>query len=249
MAKQKGFIKIEGTLGDTTFYKTGDSYLIREKGGVSGDRIKNDPAFKRTRENINEFSTVATAGKLLRGAAAVLTKKAYDGKLTQRMMRVMTAIKNADQSSDRGYRQIYKGLETEEGIAMLRGFNFNGKSSLTDLLLVPYVVEKPSGKVTVDNLVPADMLNFPPASTHVAFQAAILDVDFETGLHAIAYSQVENFPLDMVARSFTLTPTEVPAGTGTKLYLMLVEFYQEVNGSQYALNNGGYNALTVLEVE
>jgi hypothetical protein len=34
MAKLKGIIKIKGTIGDITFYKTQDGYLVREKGGI-----------------------------------------------------------------------------------------------------------------------------------------------------------------------------------------------------------------------
>ncbi|MBS3993278.1 MAG: hypothetical protein KGZ87_06150 [Bacteroidetes bacterium] len=40
MAKQKGIIKLKGTIGDITFYKTQDGHLAREKGGVDGQRIK-----------------------------------------------------------------------------------------------------------------------------------------------------------------------------------------------------------------
>ena len=35
MAKQKGIIKLKGTIGDITFYKTQDGYLAREKGGIA----------------------------------------------------------------------------------------------------------------------------------------------------------------------------------------------------------------------
>ena len=51
MAQQKGIIKLDGTIGGITFYKSKDGYLAREKGGVSADRIANDPNFQRTREN------------------------------------------------------------------------------------------------------------------------------------------------------------------------------------------------------
>jgi hypothetical protein len=43
MAKQKGIMKIEGTVGEMTFYRSSGEYLVREKGGVDGNRIKNDP--------------------------------------------------------------------------------------------------------------------------------------------------------------------------------------------------------------
>ena len=45
MAKLNGILKIEGTLQDMTFYKSQDGHLVRTKGGVSGQRIANDPAF------------------------------------------------------------------------------------------------------------------------------------------------------------------------------------------------------------
>jgi len=38
------------------------------KGGVSADRIQNDPAFQRTRENGEEFGRAGAADKLIRMA-------------------------------------------------------------------------------------------------------------------------------------------------------------------------------------
>ena len=66
MAKQEGLIKLKGTVGDLSFYKTKDGHLARMKGGVDAERIKNDPAFERTRENGAEFGRSGKAGKLLR---------------------------------------------------------------------------------------------------------------------------------------------------------------------------------------
>jgi len=51
MAQQKGILPVKGTLGNLTFYKSKDGYLIREKGGLDAKRIASDPAFQRTREN------------------------------------------------------------------------------------------------------------------------------------------------------------------------------------------------------
>ena len=65
---------------------------------------------------------------------------------------------------------------------------------------------------------------------------------------AIEYSPVTNLPIDGTNTPVTLTPAGVPAGAGTKFYLMLIEFYQEVNGIQYSLKNGSYNVLNIVEV-
>ncbi|EIA08653.1 hypothetical protein HJ01_02375 [Flavobacterium frigoris PS1] len=51
MARQNGIIKLKGTIGDITFYKTKDGHLAREKGGIDAKGIATDPAFQRTREN------------------------------------------------------------------------------------------------------------------------------------------------------------------------------------------------------
>lgn len=40
MARQRGIIKINGTLGDITFYKSKDGYMVREKGGVEASRMQ-----------------------------------------------------------------------------------------------------------------------------------------------------------------------------------------------------------------
>ena len=63
MARQKGILKIKGTIGDITFYKTKDGYLVKEKSAVEGNRIASDPAFQRTRENNSEFGRAGKAGK------------------------------------------------------------------------------------------------------------------------------------------------------------------------------------------
>ena len=55
MAKQTGIIKLKGIIGDISFYKSADGHLARSKGGVDKNRIANDPAFQRTRENGSEF--------------------------------------------------------------------------------------------------------------------------------------------------------------------------------------------------
>jgi hypothetical protein len=68
MARQKGIIKLKGTIGDITFYKTQDGHLAREKGGIDASRIASDPAFQRTRENGSEFGRAGKAGKILRTA-------------------------------------------------------------------------------------------------------------------------------------------------------------------------------------
>ena len=44
MARQSSFLKLEGTIGDITFYKGRTGFKARQKGGVSKDRILKIPS-------------------------------------------------------------------------------------------------------------------------------------------------------------------------------------------------------------
>jgi hypothetical protein len=47
MARQKGIIKLDGTIGNITFYKSKDGYLAREKGGIPVDRISSEKNLRK----------------------------------------------------------------------------------------------------------------------------------------------------------------------------------------------------------
>jgi hypothetical protein len=99
MAKAAGIVNIEGTVENLTFFKKDGKNFVRRKGGVSKQRIENDPNFVRTRENNNEFKESAYSGKLLRLALGSLVFKAKDSKLSSRMLQTMSRIKNLDGTS------------------------------------------------------------------------------------------------------------------------------------------------------
>lgn len=248
MAKLKSLIKIEGTLDDLTFYKGKDGYLVRTKGGVSANRIKNDPAFARTRENGSEFGHCATSGKILRRAIINLSADAKDNRVTSRLTKVMSMVKNSDITSFRGERQVAIGLGTPEGRALLKSFDFNSNANLSSVLLSDFTLDPLTGEVTIIDVMPNHDLSTPGGSTHVSFNAGFLNLDFSSGEKELQVSPIVNLPINGIPTTVTLTPPAVPTGTGNQLYFLKVAFFQEVNGVQYPLNNGAFNALQLIEV-
>ncbi|MFN3968204.1 hypothetical protein [Flavobacterium sp.] len=248
MAKQNGLVKIEGTIEDLTFYTKDGKNFVRRKGGISKERIENDPNFVRTRENNSEFTTAAGAGKMLRLALGSLIFKAKDSKMTSRLMKTMSDIKRYDSTSARGKRQVYNGLATPDGKLMLNGFDFNINAPLSTVLFSVYDLDTATGVVTIPNLVPQEQIRYPEGATHVSFQCAVLAIDFETEASELVLSNIENVPVDLTPTSVTLTPPSVPATTGVTLFLLGVSFFQEFNGVQYSLKNEEYSVLQVIEV-
>jgi hypothetical protein len=115
MATQKGILKVKGTIGGITFYQTSDGYLVREKGGVDSSRIKKDPRFARTRENMEEFKSASHAGKLLRDSVRGLMAYASDKRVTSRLTQIMSHVLKCDSINLRGYRVPVQGLTTTDG--------------------------------------------------------------------------------------------------------------------------------------
>ena len=155
MARQKGIIKLEGTIGDISFYKSKDGHLARTKGGVEADRIKNDPTFQRTRENGKEFGRAGKAGKLLRTSLRQYLQKAADSRMVSRLTRDLVKVVKSDQTNERGERTAMDG-----DLTLLKGFEFNVEGKLGSTFYTSYEVnvDRTTGELIVS--VPS----FSPAS-------------------------------------------------------------------------------------
>jgi hypothetical protein len=229
-------------------YKDQDGYRIRTKGGVSRERILNDPAYARTRENLTEFGHSATSGKLLRQSIIAISADAKDKRVTSRVTQVMSLVKNEDLTSPRGQRKVEIGISTTAGKAWLKGFEFNNRATLSSVLLTSYNLDTATGEVTLVDFIPMSRVNAPQGATHVSFNCGFLNLDFATSVHQMEVSNTVNLAINNTATNITLTPAAVPTGTGTAMYFLKLSFFQELNGEQYPLNNGAFNALQLIEV-
>lgn len=249
MAKQKGIIKLKGTIGDITFYKSKDGYLAREKGGVDASRIANDPNFQRTRENGEEFGTAGKAGKMLRTSMRALIQNVADSRMVGRLTQEMVKVLQADMTSVRGKRNVIDG-EAE----LLQGFEFNIGSKLGTTIFAPFtaVIDRVAGTLVVNipSFIPANMVAEPSGSTHFKLTSAGAAIDFENETFEVATSETASLPWDAAATAVINLANAITANSPHPLFLALgIEFYQEMNGVQYPLKNGAFNALSLVSVD
>lgn len=248
MAKFDGIFEIQGTLQGMSFYKSKDGLLIRKKGGVSKSRISSDPAFQRTRENGSEFGHSAKMGQLLRKSVANMLSLAKDSRLSSRLLQSMTRIKNLDDTSDRGARKVWNGIQNTTGKQVLRGFDFNSSSPFNSVFRGQYELDAATGAVSIVDFNPSTNLSIPQGATHASMSVAVSSVDFELDNYGTTYSGKENFPLTNGVLNFTLTPSAMPGGTGVLFFYFMIEFFQDLNGMQYPLKNNSHNVLYLMEV-
>jgi hypothetical protein len=248
MAKFDGIFEIKGTIQGMSFYKSKDGLLVRKKGGVSKARIKNDPAFQRTRENGSEFGHNAKMGQLMRKSVANLLSLAKDYRVSSRMSQAMSKVKNLDFDSLRGERKVWNGIASDEGKQALRGFDFNLNSPFNSVFRAQYELDTDTGSVEISNFNPVTNLSIPQGATHASFSVAVSNVDFELENYGTTYSPKENFALVDGTLDLSLIPDDLPGDSGTTFYYFMIEFFQELNGIQYPLKNNSHNVLYLMEV-
>lgn len=248
MAQQKGIIPLQGTIGNITFYKSKDGFMAREKGSLDANRIANDPAFQRTRENGAEFGRAGKAGKVLRTAFRSLLQNLSDSRMISRLTKEMMRVIKADETNPRGYRNVIDG-EAE----FLNGFEFNANSKLGTTLYAPFVqsINRPTGELSVNipAFSPINMVAAPSGTTHFKIVTAGAEIDFETESYVTDVTTTAELPWDGAATPVINLVNNVPAASTKVLFLILgIEFYQEVNGVMYSLKNGAFNSLAIVNV-
>lgn len=248
MAKQKGIIKLNGTIGDITFYRSKDGYIAREKGGLDANRIATDPAFQRTRENGAEFGRAGKAGKTLRLALRTLLLNSSDSRVVSRLTQIMMKVIQADATNERGQRNVIDG-EAE----LLSGFDFNITGKLGTTLFAPFTpgIDRVGGEITVDiaPFIPINMIAAPGGTTHFKIISGGAEIDFEAETFVTATSETAVLPWDSNPTAVINHVNAVTSNSTKPLFLAVgVEFYQGVNGKMYPLKNGAYNPLALVQV-
>jgi hypothetical protein len=250
MATQDGLIKLKGTIGDLTFFKSADgSYQARRKTGVNGDRVRFDPRFERTRENMAEFSRAGKASKLIRKAIATHLVQIKDRRMSNRLLQALVQVIKADAVNLRGGRNMRNGEAP-----LLKGFEFNGDTAVSQTLNVQYVgtIDRASGSMTVSvpAFQPKAEINAPFEATHCKLKIVALEADFENRTYVTASAESDdialtNQPHDEVVLSAAVTPDS----THPLFLLFGISFQMESHGQLYALKNGEFNGLSVLGAE
>lgn len=247
MAKQAGYIKLEGTIGDLTFYKNRDgNFIARRKGGVSKNRLLTDPKFQRTRENMQEFSKAATAAKFLKNSFREIELKSNGGKLHNRLNAIAMKVVKSDPVSARGERKFELG-----DISIMLGFEFSEKAVLNNVLKKQLVVldDETSVSVTISEMVPAKYLIYAKGSSHYRISLIRAAVDFgastfNTEIATLAPIEINNLSTPEVTLSLPK-----PAVEGEMYFFaMTLEFLTQVNGNQYDLNDVSQNPAVILAV-
>jgi hypothetical protein len=172
MATLEGPLKLNGPVGNLSFYTTKDGKTIaRSKGGPSREKVLTDRNFVRTRENNAEFAMMTRKAGEIRKAFGPYQQYTSEGTYWNRLNGLLKMVlKTSRPGMRRGTRTVFDG-----NIHLLEDFQWNAKLSFNDALNIDHFasIDSITGNMKMEfpSFVPLTAIKAPAGATH--FQIVI----------------------------------------------------------------------------
>lgn len=243
MARQKGIVRLKGTIYDLNFYERLGESLVRRSGG--GFHSESGNKYPLIRGNMDEMGSTSTTNARFRRAFLPLLTGYKDGTLHYRLQTLFLKIKNLDTDSARGDRRVAKGIATPYGQRLLKDFEFTTKR--------PVLL---NGQLAFDwntytlNLTDFDIKDatIPKSADLMGLLLLAVRFDFETLRYVTESSPFLSLGRDFDNDGFSLQTAPLPDGPGLRMVFLRVAYYQEVNGEHYLLPGDDQFGLGILGV-
>jgi hypothetical protein len=172
MAKLKGLIDFEGTLGGITAYTRNGERILRQATGADKKKILQGKNYVRTRENMMEFSGAVAAAKAVRQSLTPVTRTFADTNFTGRLQgKYRDMISTA--AGKRGQR-MFNPLQHVNAILAIP---FDVKLHLDSILRVKPVItinaERTAATLSISGFTPVTDIFSPVGATHLELVYAI----------------------------------------------------------------------------
>ncbi len=249
MAKQYGNAPLGGTILNTTYARTRNGYVAKERTRMNKAMMDANPAFQALRDQSKEFTLATRATKLVNFSFSEILKHAKDKRMSTRLTSLFNKVIKMDQINPRGKRNVLDGE-----LELLTGFEFNEQVSLSNTLAkTPEIsIDRATGeiKLALESFVPATGLTFPPMSTHfkISLAAGLLDFEKEEKESKTAesdYLEISREPIPATNITLNLSPdSDLPL-----LVVCKISFVNEVNGIKEVAGWGSFTACKLVKVD
>jgi hypothetical protein len=262
MAKVQSLFHVSGDVGDAAFQIRNGNCILKQPSRISKSRMMTDRAFKRTRENMKEFTAAMLSASAFRVALGGLMKDYADRRMSNRLSKTLNqVIRKA--TGTRGERP----MEISQNPASLRGFELHKTDKFInactftgyDVVVNP---ARTSATLTIPVFDIDAFVGRPQGATHFKFSlalGALSDRIYDSGVSSYVPASPAEDGVGVVERSAafdydtpfaapTVLTANLPVGTVMTPSAALIvgigiEFYQEVGGQLYILASG--NAMKV----
>ncbi|WP_417872693.1 hypothetical protein [Xanthomarina gelatinilytica] len=248
MARQKGIIKIVGTLGGANFYEDKEAGALARTagGGFDGYTIRTSPRMVRVRENASEFGNCSRVKKQFRLALMPFFHGIKSRAFNSDLMSLFMHIKALDQVSERGKRHMRYGIQTAKGRQLIKRYPFVPEQDLVVGFCERASFNWTSQQLEVSNFNPG-LFQVPKTATHLGVTLGVLDFDFDTFERSLSVSPVHFLELGGGVTSFSLTPDQVAVPEHVGFVVLGLRYYELIENEVYAFKQPlGIRVLDVL---
>ena len=237
MARAKSFIKLSGSLGETTFKKVGKKNYAIEKVSISDGRMKSNSSFKSLRKNGRQMGNASKTSKAIRFALNSFVHHCKDSKMAGRLNAEVMKVLKRDTAPG---AYVHGKIARAENMELLLGFDFNDKVRLRATFNVPFTIEvnRETGevKIHIASFIPASAIKSPRLATQFAIMAQVAGIDFDPAvdfkskyksvdMKSSAVIALDNTPTAPVSITFKIKTGHV----NTIIIALGVDFYDESN--------------------
>ncbi|HXJ98937.1 MAG TPA: hypothetical protein VNJ50_08830 [Gelidibacter sp.] len=231
MARQKGIVKLDGTLGGVNFYKREGEHLARVSGGgFNSESIKRSALM---RGNSSEMGLASVVNKVFKQSFRSLWLDKNYGSVHYRLQSLFMEIKNLDEVSVFGKRCVAEGMATDYGKRLLKDFRFQEGSGV--LLSGKLAFDWTTPRMTVSGF-DMERMELPDGVDLLGVQLLTVCFDFETLDFSFQLSGLLELFRDFGDDHFSLETAPLNASDPGVRYAMLrLAHYQQVNGTNYLM--------------
>jgi hypothetical protein len=247
MAKNQGIVRLRGSIDGVTYSEGVNGRLSRSKSSLNKAKMDANPKYEVLRLIQHELGLFSKFGSLMRsGIQNELARvKPYRG--VQRLNKILIQIKNEDTVHRMGERTVGEGLESEKGRALLKNFDFYGKTTVTALIDKELLLDPDTGVITIEKFNPVEDVIAPKNVTHLQLRSLVIGLDEGNGIAAVRRSEEVYLPLEVGSADVVLDPNGLPNVDRHLLFVVQLLFYKEVNGFR-ELSGTDSAALTIISV-
>jgi hypothetical protein len=231
---------LQGNVGNLNFAK--------------GGQVRQKPASRavqavRTLENNNEFKTQSKGTSLLGEAFRACIANAKSPDWHNRLAKITREVIKLDLANVRGQRGII-----DDETSLYEGYDFNSNAPLGRVLYaqVATTLDRATGncQIIVPALTPGVSVAAPQGATHYRYISCSAEIDFETETVKSSDAASDFVPLNNTPQTSATLDVNQTANAAKPIFVGFgLEFYQEVNGQKYILQNGQYNPFNILKVD
>lgn len=172
MPKQKGLIKLKGTLKGVSYYQLNGVDISRRAVGPSKERIQTDPAFVNVKHNNQEFGGASNLSKTIRQSLGETAKTFKDSYMASRLTAVCSKIIQKG-SGTHGQREAHINNNPEALIS----FQLNNNQPYNQICTAKPSITTHNNHnnitITIPKISAKHLKNVPKNATHMQFTAAL----------------------------------------------------------------------------